>query len=89
VTIIRRESQFSGSKELTFFRFEQAAEEEPAWETKSPVYSTYSREVLSALRDRADLDMTIVREFSKLVGGAALHCTALHCTALFIVHNQQ
>ena len=56
-----------GSKELTFFRLEEQLEEEPGWQTKSPVYASYSREVLSALKDRADLDINIAREFSKLV----------------------
>lgn len=58
-----------GSKELTFLRLEEQLEEEeePGWQTKSPVYASYSREVLSALKDRADLDINIAREFSKLV----------------------
>mmetsp|Transcript_6702 Transcript_6702/g.10991 ORF Transcript_6702/g.10991 Transcript_6702/m.10991 type:complete len:718 (-) Transcript_6702:39-2192(-) len=66
VAIIRQASQQAGPKELTFFRLEQPQEEQPAWQTKSPVYTTYSREVLSALRDRSYLDMHIAREFSKL-----------------------
>jgi hypothetical protein len=69
VTIIRRESQLESPKELAFFRFEAAppVEDDSSWQTKSPVYSTYSTQILSALRDRTDLDMTTSREFSKLV----------------------
>ena len=67
VSIIRQASQQAGPKELTFFRLEEGPEEQPSWQTKSPVYATYSREVLSALKDRAYLDMNIAREFSKLV----------------------
>lgn len=70
VSIIRQESKQEGAKELTFFRFEKPPEEECTWQTKSPVYSTYSREVLSALRDRGDLDINTARAFSKLVRDA-------------------
>lgn len=48
-------------------------EEESGWQTKSPSYSAYSEQILSALRDRADLDMDIAREFSKLVSDSALY----------------
>lgn len=80
VAIIRRECQFSAPKELSFFRLQKdgacAKEEHKEGGAKSPFYSAYSKRVLSALKDRTELDMDVAREFSKLVS-AVLSCSVL------------